>query len=75
MPTVRDLAGDVGVQAACRALEVPAASYYPNFRSSRGCISIFQALRPKSRHYISAIAALILSRSGSLSPSRSSSAA
>jgi len=28
MPAVRDLAGDVGVQAACRALEVPAASYY-----------------------------------------------
>jgi len=28
MPTVRDLAGEVGVQAACRALEVPAASYY-----------------------------------------------
>ena len=28
MPTLRDLAGEVGVQAACRALEVAAASYY-----------------------------------------------
>ncbi len=43
MPTVRNLAGDVGVQTACRALEVPSASYY------RWCRPPEEEPRPRSR--------------------------